>query len=602
MPHPSSPIAPLRPTPLLAVVAAAIVQAHAPAWLAQPVSCLAEAEGIRADRVSRLWRKLLAGMEALLARATRRGRRKKRRSSPGELHQRRHEALLEVAREVIRGGGVNRRRVQDLLVAARDRLKAALGISHQEFAEALGLPPRTVRYWAQRGVAVPREEKPPEPEPPAGDRNEGRFDLGITLPGLQVQGDTTNLEVLGVPLKVVALQDPGRRHEVPWEGFAAETEENHEVIVGLLEEILADRPGTQFVVDQGTPYMAGATQEACDELELFHEPQKEGTPTDKSPLERSFGVVKSCLAPLLALTNKAAAVLPALARPELARPLARLLLGTYLRVYLMAARPRETNRSEDRTVLESIACAQREKAVAERRSTRLLLAQVFDRCGFEGSSTKFVNTWKGYRAEDVEEAERRLQRQIVRGTTIQHPVRYFTAILLNVTRERRPGRERQRELERRAADRKAAEERNRLQIEAHEKALAQHPERRVAEALRILAAQRLPGSPALALGGIGPGTRELRIALQTIARESPGTLRDRAEVGWRIFEKDDPDPEVTPPVRALFDDHVEAAARDAPCPETRADDILCPGSHHPNHERPTPDPDLRNSPARSGET
>ncbi|MEN8150143.1 MAG: hypothetical protein ABFS86_09985 [Planctomycetota bacterium] len=80
--------------------------------------------GIRANRVSRLSMKLLGPVEKLLSRASTRGRKKKRKSLKRELRVLlRTEALLDVSREVIRLGGVKKRRAQDFLIAARDRLK-----------------------------------------------------------------------------------------------------------------------------------------------------------------------------------------------------------------------------------------------------------------------------------------------------------------------------------------------------------------------------------------------------------------------------------------------------------------------------------------------
>jgi hypothetical protein len=167
MPPPSSHAAPLRPTLLLALVCAAVVRAFDPSWLTRPVSDLSEGTGIRPERVSRLWRRLLSRMEKLLAGASTRGRKKRRRTRSREEHRRiRAEALLDVARTVIQLGGNRRRRTQDFLVAARDRLKREEGVSHREFAAALGLSERTLRSWAARGVAIPsRQVKDPVADP-----------------------------------------------------------------------------------------------------------------------------------------------------------------------------------------------------------------------------------------------------------------------------------------------------------------------------------------------------------------------------------------------------------------------------------------------------
>ncbi|MEN8150142.1 MAG: hypothetical protein ABFS86_09980 [Planctomycetota bacterium] len=110
-----------------------------------------------------------------------------------------------------------------------------------------------MRYWAKR--ALPKPEEVPESPPEPGNRRVGGFDLAATLPGLQAMCDTTSLSLFGVPLKVVALQDPGARHERPWEDFAVDTEENHQVVIDVVMAALAGKPGTQAIFDQGTPYM-----------------------------------------------------------------------------------------------------------------------------------------------------------------------------------------------------------------------------------------------------------------------------------------------------------------------------------------------------------
>jgi len=97
------------------------VSAFDPTWLSRPVSELAKEVEIRADRVSRLKKKLLGPLTNLLRRASTRGRKKRRKSSKINLRLLRAEALLEVFREVSRIGGTTKRRTQDFLVAARDR-------------------------------------------------------------------------------------------------------------------------------------------------------------------------------------------------------------------------------------------------------------------------------------------------------------------------------------------------------------------------------------------------------------------------------------------------------------------------------------------------
>ena len=51
-------------------------------------------------------------------------------------------------------------------------------------------------------------------------------------------GDTTDWEVLGVPLKIVATQDPGNRQNNLWESFAVDIAENADLIIRVATEYL----------------------------------------------------------------------------------------------------------------------------------------------------------------------------------------------------------------------------------------------------------------------------------------------------------------------------------------------------------------------------
>lgn len=599
MPRTSSHTAPVRPTPLLALVCAAIVKAFDPSWLSRPVSELCGEVAVRPERVSRLWRKLLAPMEALLRRASTRGRKKGRRRSKEERRRIRAEALLDVAREIHRRGGVRKRAAQDFLVAARDRLKEERGISHREFCESLGLPERTVRSWAGRGPAAPEDPAPPPARETKRPRGVGRFDLAATLPGLQVIGDTTDFEVFGVPLKVVAFQDPGRRHLSPWESFVVESKENQEIVLAALKEAVRGREGMQVVVDQGTPYMAKAVKDACDDLGLRHEPQKEGTPTDKATKERQFGVVKHFLGPLLDLTRKAAEAVPGLRDAELAKATGRLLLGTYLRVYTAASAARETNRPDDLLVLEEVATAQREKAFAEDRSTKLRLEAVFDRYRLEGSRRDFVRAHRHRRIEDIEEAERRLAVQATTGQ-IRHWAKYFAGILHRVVEERAEARRRETSRRRRAAKDRARREQEQRNATAWRQHLEDDPERRLVEGLRQIAAQYVPDRDLLFNGGVGHGTREVREALRTCRRQSGDAALHRAEAAWRTFEETAAEPAAVPQVRTVFDSLLLDVAEEIPSDDDPATAILGAGSEHQKDRRPPPGGDLRIWPAGSG--
>src|ERR687888_323572 len=109
---------------------------------------------------------------------------------------------------------VRRREVQDELVCAFDRVHADYGVTPAEFCAALSLAERTFRSWRARppAPAVP-PPLPPPPARPKNDRRTGRFDLDVTAPGTQLGGDTTDLRVLGVDLKLVGNQDLGAREQ-----------------------------------------------------------------------------------------------------------------------------------------------------------------------------------------------------------------------------------------------------------------------------------------------------------------------------------------------------------------------------------------------------
>jgi hypothetical protein len=582
---------------LLALLAASLVKEHDPSWLARPIVDLARESGVRPERVSRLKAKLLGPFLALLERASRRGRPKKPPADPRPALVR--DALLAVAAEIIGHLGVRRRRVQDLVVAARDRMRAEHGLAHRDFCQALGLSERTVRSWAERGPAPapPRAVVPPAPPPPAP-RGVGRFDLEVTLPGLQAIADTTDFTLFGVPLKIVAVQDPGRRHRRLWEAFALEDHEDHQVVLDVVTKALEDRRGAQLLTDQGAPYLAQAAREAYEELEIEHAPQKEATPTDKATLERSFLTVKSALEPLRALSAQLARAVPALGHAALAKALGRILLATFLRVYVAARDGPEAHRTADPVVLEALAEAQREKARAESRSVKLALESLFDRYQFEGSRRRFVRAHRHHRLEDILEAERRMGRYACRCRA-KHCDRYFAAILAQVAREARVRRlrERRERLRRQRARLLAARAR------AHREQDRRDPEHAIVRALHLLALQHQPDRNRLLFDGACVGRQPLRQAIRQIAEDSPHALRDRIEVAWRTWLVTDNDPAPRPHVRRVLDD-VLAEVLSQPNPRLPANPahILNLGPRQTPNPRPPPGSRLRNSAAGSGAT
>jgi hypothetical protein len=598
MPLPSSQVASHSPSALLALLCASIVRAFDPSWLTGPVAALAKEVDIRPERVSRLWRKLLVAFEALLSRASTRGRKKRRKSARRKARGKGREALLSIAAEVIRGGGIKKRAVQDLIVAARDRMKTEHDIPHKEFCASLGLSQRTVRYWARRGTAPSKEPEIPAPEAPKKDRHVGRFDLAVTLPGHQAMADTSDFSLFDVPLKIVAVQDPGNRDKELWKSFAVDDHEDSEVVIGVVRDALADFPGTQLITDQGTPYLAKSAQEAYDAMELEHAPQKARTPTAKATLERSFLTVKSALAPLCGLTAKLAEAVPALKNTTLAKHLGRLLIATFLRVYAAAENSSGGERSDDPVVLEAVAERQREKGRAEPRSAKLLLESIFDRDQFEGSKKQFVKAHRRHHPDDVQEAERRLGWRACRCYA-KVCDRYFTAILRNVAEAAavRRKRERQERLDR--------NERHKRNVEAHAEReyFAANPEEWIARGLRLVATHYQPEKDALFNAGVGRGTGQIREALAELRAVSPTALIDRVEVGWRKWLNEDPLPAAVSLVReVLWQILEETLPAETAGQETAAVAILFPGPKPEEIQRPSAGLDLRFEPARSAET
>jgi hypothetical protein len=183
---------------------------------------------------------------------------------------------------------VRRRAVQDELVCAFDRVHAEHGVTAREFCAALALSERTFRSWQERPARPPPAppSPPAPPRPPPNDRNTGRFDLGVTAPGTQLGGDTTELCVLGVPVKLVGIQDLGDRERVLFDAFAVDARESAALVERVLADAAAGLAGVQFITDQGTPYVAEAAQQAYAALGVEHAPQREGTPTEKATVER----------------------------------------------------------------------------------------------------------------------------------------------------------------------------------------------------------------------------------------------------------------------------------------------------------------------------
>jgi len=489
---------PARSSLLLALVCASIVADYDRSWLARPVAQLIPDDGPRADRLSRIKARVRGVFADLVDAATRRGRRP---VSPRDDRAPLLGAVLAVATRLLALSAVpvRRRDVQDEIVCAFDRLHAEHGATAHEFCAALALPERTLRSWQHRPPKPPPAPPPPPPPcPPPNDRNTGRFDLGVTAPDTQLGGDTTDLRVLGVDLKLVGVQDLGDRERCLFDAFAIDEHESSALIERVVADAAAGLQGVQLITDQGTPYLAEAARQAYDALGVEHAPQREGTPTEKATVERGFGTIKNALAPILVLLDRVAAAVPSLHQPVLARHVATLLVATFLRVYAAGRRhlghPLD---GQDPDALRAIVEEQRDKARAEDRSARLFLEAIHAEYAMPGSREAFVRAFRRYPLDDLHDAERRFRAYACR---CQARVcdRYFAAVVRDVN---------ERNAARRAAEwtqRRAAGEARRADAAAanHAADLDAHPERRLHEGLDLLADTWQPDTGDFVFGGL----------------------------------------------------------------------------------------------------
>jgi hypothetical protein len=470
VPPSASQKSPPKSSLLLALVCASLVADYDRSWLARPVAQLIPDGGPRPEWVSRIKAKLRAAFADLVEAATLRGRRP---IPPGDHRTPVVGALLTIATRLLAlsTAPVRRRAVQDELVCAFDRVHRDHGVTAREFCAALALSERTFRSWQDRPAKPPPPPSPPKPpSPPRNDRNTGRFALEVTAPDTQLGGDTTDLCVLGVGLKLVGIQDIGDRERCLFDAFVVDQRESSELITGAVAEAAADRPGMQFITDQGTPYLAEAAQRAYDTIGVEHAPQREGAPTEKATVERGVATVKNALAPLFDVLNRVAAA--------------------FLRVYAAGRRhlghPLD---GQDPGVLRAIVEDQRDRARAEDRSVRLFLEAIHTEYAMPGSSEAFVRTFRRYPLEDLQEAERRFRAHACR-CKVRVCDRYFAAVVRDVHdagAARRSADRRQRRCDGEARRARADADRRAADLDAH-------PERRLHEGLDLLAETWLPNT------------------------------------------------------------------------------------------------------------
>jgi len=592
VPPPASQDSPPTSSLLLALVCASIVADFDRSWLARPVAQLIPVGGPRADRLSRIKARIKSVFADLVEAATTRGRRP---ASPRDHRAPLLGALLAVATRLLAVSQVPRRRaVADEIVCAFDRVHAEHGVSAREFCAAIALPERTLRSWQSRPAKPPPAPAPAEPpKPTPNDRNTGRFDLDVTAPDTQLGGDTTDLTVLGVALKLVGVQDLGDRERCLFDAFAVAEREDAALVEFVVAAAAAGREGLQFITDQGTPYLAEAAKQAYDAIGVEHAPQREATPTEKATVERGFGTLKNALAPILDVLNRVAVAVPSLRQPVLARHVATLLVATFLRVYAAGRRhlghPLD---GQDPDVLRAIVDEQRAKARAEDRSARLFLEAIHAEYAMPGSCEVFVRTFRRYPLDDLHDAERRFRAYACRCEA-RVCDRYFAAVVRDAH---------ERGNARRSADwkqRRAAGEARRVRVNAAERAadLDAHPERRLHEGLDVLADTWQPATNTFVADGC-VARCWLRCAVGAILACEPVAATDFIEAqlrSWLATRPDIPQP-LCEAVRGVLRDVITDLHRpaNAHSPAVLVGVILSPSTRttHDN-ERPPPSPHLR---------
>jgi hypothetical protein len=587
-----------KPSPLLALVALGIVSRLRPAWLAVDLKDAAQQQDVRAERLSRLVTGAIGAFEGALAVLTRRGRPPRRRDEDeahAELALTRE--LLAVATARLARIGPRQRDDRDLLVGAWQRLAPLAGMTQQRFCAALALPDRTLRAWLAHPPAPPSSPPSPAAEPkptPKRPPRRRRFRFDVTLPGTQVAADTTDLEVFGVPLKLIAAQDVGGRDTSLFDAVLVDEHDHADGVVDVLGKALADKPGAQAITDQGTPYLAQKTREALSQLEVEHAPQKEGDPCGKSTIERAFGTVKSIAAPIFFVLNLIAHAVPALHDTTLAKAAATLLLTALLRAYQQgarAARTADTARGGvDSGTLMRLAEQTRERARVEDQSRRLLLNNIHALYDLPGAAQVFINTFAKYPLSVLHDAERAFQTQVHRDD-IRDRKSYFGALV------RRAHEQHRLTLAREQSDRRDAARlaRDLAQRDAQRAAWAANPATWLREALGLLAVQWDVRTRTLLFDGEGLGLGMASAALRRLFQlhdpRTAGDLVGGTLHAFRLAHLDHLGPDGVAAVLKLVERKRDAIA--ALAPTVGLVPLAQPAILHPTGQKPRPPPSAR---------
>jgi transposase InsO family protein len=511
------------PSSLFVVVAFALIHRVRPEWLSIGVTEAARAEGLNPERISRLATRVMGLWQAILDTHSHRGRPTRQPDEEDELGMLR--ALLASATTLL--GQVNLRRpaLRALVVGAWLRLHVELPqLTQERFCETLALPTRTLRSWLHDAPSepppLPQPGQPPLSVPKRRTKSRKprrpRFGFDLVLPDTQIGADTTDLSVLGVPLKLVAAQDIGGRDSNLFDDVIVDDHENAQHVIDVLTAAIAGREGMQVITDQGTPYMAKATREALDQLHAEHAPQREGNPTGKATVERGFGILKTIAAPLLALSDRVAGIVPALRNVELAKALANLLIAALLRAYQAGSRATrlavEQRGDVDENALARVAERARQDARAEEDSRRLLLSHLHEIYRFELSRGKFLQEYRRYPLPVLKQADKQLRSQLHRAD-LRSLTRYFGAIVRNEMDAYRASKTRREQFEQRG---NAANIEAEMHANLNRSRLAD-PVAWLREAITGLISQWQPREEQLLFGGVGAALGWMQQALRRIA-------------------------------------------------------------------------------------
>lgn len=513
-----------KPSSLLVLICLAVVHRRCPRYLAVSLSGAAVEQGVSAQRLSRLCSGAIGLFEGIVQQLVRRGRPPLGGKDTQDTELAIVTALLSVARQILTQVPLRKRAVRQLLVGAWLRLKAELpSLTEKRFCQSLGLSARTLRYWLsgagpgagqpQEPLALPApaEDKPPRKRP----LRRARFGFDLTLPDNQFAADTTDLVAFGIPLKLIASQDIGGRDQELLDSVLVDDHESALLVGQVLGDTLSQLPGSQLISDQGTPYLAEHTRQLLEQLEAEHAPQREADPWGKATVERAFGVVKGIAAPLLHITNQIARAVPALARADLAKATATVLLTALLKAYQAGARARERAAQQRAGLsveqLQKAAQSSREDALAEDRSARLTLERIFDAYNINGSRQAFVRPLRRYPLPVLLEAEKAFGSQVHRDD-IRDRKSYFFAIV------RKKHEENKRDQARIRAEREQQRQFDQQlrQSDAQQQRWLQDPARWLADALNAFACQWLPDNKQLLFGGAGIGHAWIRGAIERL--------------------------------------------------------------------------------------